>query len=131
MKNIKVETEITAEDIVIICDKMQMKQALLNIIKNSIAAMEENGKIKIKAYVKNGVNIEITDNGHGIEPENMDKIFKPFFTTRRNGTGLGLSIVSNIINAHNGTISVNSKVNEGTSVILKLSGEKNKQWKIF
>ncbi len=124
-KNIKVEADITKEDILIICDKMQMKQALLNIIKNSIAAMEENGEIKIKAYIENGVNIKITDNGHGIEPENLDKIFKPFFTTRGNGTGLGLSIVSNIINAHNGTISVYSKVNEGTSVILKLRRDVN------
>ena len=122
-KHIKVTTEFVPKDIFITCDKAQLKQALLNIVKNSIASMKENGELNIKAYKNNGIIIKITDNGKGIPPENLDKIFQPFFTTKRNGTGLGLAIVANIINAHNGTISVHSKVYEGTSVTINLIGD--------
>ncbi len=123
-KQIKVTTEFVPKDIFIICDKAQLKQALLNIVKNSIASMKDNGELNIKAYKYNGIIIKIIDNGQGIPPENLDKIFQPFFTTKRNGTGLGLAIVANIIKAHNGTISVHSKVNEGTSVTLNLIEDK-------
>jgi len=68
------------------------------------------------------IKIVISDNGRGIPAENMDKIFNPFFTTREvgKGTGLGLSICHGIITSHDGTIEVESKQGEGTSIIIRL-----------
>ncbi|MHB1687065.1 MAG: sensor histidine kinase [Ignavibacteriaceae bacterium] len=120
-KHIKVRTDFIPQNISITCDKMQLKQAILNIVKNSIASMKDYGELKIKAYKSQQITIEILDNGEGIAEENLEKIFQPFFTTKRNGTGLGLAIVANIIKAHDGTISVNSKKNEGTLIKLNLT----------
>lgn len=120
-KHIKVNTYFRPENISIFGDKMQLEQALLNIVKNSIAAMEDYGELEIKAYKDKQIVLEIIDNGIGIAEEDLGKIFQPFFTTKRNGTGLGLAIVANIIKAHNGTISVISKKDEGTIIKLNLT----------
>ena len=99
-------------------DEKLFKQALLNLIQNSIAAIknQENdneGTIEIDAYSQNNyVIIEITDNGIGIQEEIQNKIFDPYFTTKSNGTGLGLTIVYKIVKEHNGYISFISKKGE-------------------
>ena len=95
----------------------------MNIILNAVQAIKEKGIIKIITYQKgNYINVEIRDNGSGIPERNLSKIFEPFFTTKEvgKGTGLGLSIAYNIIKNHNGTIEVNSKVNEGTAFTIKI-----------
>lgn len=99
-------------------DEKLFRQALLNLIQNSISAIKSkednnNGKIEIDAYSQNNyVIIEISDNGIGIPEEIQNKIFDPYFTTKSNGTGLGLTIVYKIIKEHNGYISFISTKDE-------------------
>ncbi len=105
------------------CNRYQLGQLFMNIILNAAQAIREKGEIRITTYQKgNHVNVEIRDNGSGIPDQNLPKIFEPFFTTKEvgKGTGLGLSIAYNIIKNHNGTIEVNSKVNEGTTFTIKI-----------
>ena len=105
------------------CNRYQLGQVFMNIIMNAVQAIKEKGVIKITTYQKeNDIYIEISDNGIGIPEQNLPKIFEPFFTTKEvgKGTGLGLSIAYNIIKNHNGTIKVNSTVNEGTTFTVKI-----------
>ena len=105
------------------CNRYQLGQVFMNVILNAVQAIKEKGIIKIITYQKgNYINVEIRDNGSGIPEQNLPKIFEPFFTTKEvgKGTGLGLSIAYNIIKNHNGTIEVNSKVNEGTTFTIKI-----------
>ncbi|HYJ17194.1 MAG TPA: PAS domain S-box protein [Candidatus Limnocylindria bacterium] len=100
-------------------DSDKMKQALLNLIKNSAEAMPRGGRIIFNAFVADGaVILEITDTGDGI-PLDIDA-FEPFLTTKREGTGVGLVIVRQILTAHNGKISYRSKPGEGTTFRIEL-----------
>jgi two-component system NtrC family sensor kinase len=112
-------------------DKQRMQQVFLNLIKNSVDACGAEGKIWISAkefYSDNHKEIEIlvTDNGPGISPEDREKIFDPFFTSKDvgKGSGLGLFIVHDIIESHGGTIVLDSRLGEGTTFIIWLPGEK-------
>jgi two-component system, sporulation sensor kinase E len=103
-------------------DPKYLKQAFLNIVKNSIEALDSGGEIKVKTEEApdGDVIVHIIDNGHGI-PENLiGKIFEPYFTTRKFGTGLGLVIVYKIIKELGGDIKVSSKENGGTVFSIKL-----------
>lgn len=118
------------DNLVITVDKQRFQHALLNIIKNAIDAMSDKireGRLDIKAYQSdnNLVNIEISDTGVGISEDALQKIFDPFFTTKEvgRGTGLGLFITHNIIKLHQGSISVNSKPNIGTTFTITLPKE--------
>lgn len=94
-------------------DEKYFKQALLNLIKNSVQSINENGEITIKSFKKNNyVFINIIDNGQGIPLELQSKIFDPYFTTKSTGTGLGLTIVYKIIKDHKGVINFSSKEGE-------------------
>ncbi|MCK4799227.1 MAG: PAS domain-containing protein [Spirochaetes bacterium] len=94
-------------------DEKYFKQALLNLIKNSIASIKENGIIEIEAYQKqNYLFLNIIDNGSGITEEIQPKVFNPYFTTKNTGTGLGLTIVYKIVKEHKGEISFSSKKGE-------------------
>jgi signal transduction histidine kinase len=102
-------------------DERYMKQALLNLIKNAIAAMASGGTLTIKTEVKDGeVCINIRDTGAGIPEENQVKIFEPYFTTKETGSGLGLTLVFKILREHQGEISVKSREGEGTCFTLTL-----------
>ncbi|MBI2418692.1 MAG: ATP-binding protein [Ignavibacteriales bacterium] len=106
-------------------DIHQLEQVCLNLLNNSIDAIESNGTITIRAE-KNAsesgeyAHISIEDTGNGIDDENIDKIFTPFFSTKpgHQGTGLGLSIVKAIINRHHGSITIRSQKGKGTVVLL-------------
>ncbi|MFP4363876.1 MAG: two-component system sensor histidine kinase NtrB [Spirochaetia bacterium] len=101
-------------------DEKYIKQALLNIIKNAVSAMEEGGTLTIATRVKNNdVVLCISDTGRGIQEEHLSKIFEPYFTTKDFGSGLGLTLVYKIIKEHKGEISVNSKPGEGTTFTIK------------
>ncbi len=104
-------------------DKAKLKIALLNIIINAIEAIE-NGKGELSINLTPGeenYSIEIADNGCGIPQENLSKLFEPYFTSKRNGIGLGLASTLNIIQAHNASIEVKSRVGVGTSFIIAFS----------
>ena len=102
-------------------DARYVKQALLNLIKNAMAAMPAGGALRIESLrAGDEVLVRLSDTGSGISDEIMDKIFEPYFTTKPFGTGLGLTIVFKIVKEHFGDISVASRVGEGTTVTLAL-----------
>ncbi len=102
-------------------DREQIKECLMNILLNSFQAMPDGGEINIKAIAQDSkfVAVTISDTGIGIPKENMDKIFEPYFTTKRLGIGLGLSVTKRIIEEHSGKIEVESN-GVGTSVKVML-----------
>lgn len=105
-------------------DRELIKQALLNLLLNAIQSIEEKGIIEISTSLslnKKYQLIRIKDNGCGIKPEELEKIFTPFFTTKRSGTGLGLPMVQKIISSHKGKISIkNNKNSKGVTVEIAL-----------
>ena len=108
---------------VIAADPMQLRQAFLNIVMNSCEAVKEGGRIAVMTkFLENeeAVMVSVTDNGIGIEGDNLTRIFDPFFTTKEKGTGLGLSVVYGIINSHRGTVKIDSTPGAGTTVTMKL-----------
>ncbi|RMD51290.1 MAG: hypothetical protein D6830_00680, partial [Ignavibacteria bacterium] len=95
----------------------------INILINALDAMDGEGELTVKTGLdEDKIVINISDTGCGIEEENLDKIFDPFYTTKDvgKGTGLGLSVSYGIINKFKGEISVKSKVGEGTTFTIKL-----------
>jgi len=99
------------------CFPNQINQVFMYILANASQAIEGNGTINIKTQKENDrVIIRISDNGRGIEKDNLGKIFDPRFTTKSKGTGLGLSISQKIIKAHNGEMKVWSEAGKGTEV---------------
>ena len=130
-KNIKLQYNNHSKNQIIKADPGQLKQVLLNILINSIQAIKDQGEINISieenenashvSYaIEEEIYIIISDNGKGIEEENIDKIFDPFYTTKDEGTGLGLSISYGIINKHGGDVKIKSQVGKGTTVIISL-----------
>ena len=124
-KNIEINLKYE-EDIIIWADNFHIKQILLNILNNAIHSIESRGVIDIiiKRIEKDDghddlVEVQIQDNGCGIDEKNLNKLFTPFFTTRKKGTGLGLSIVYELVKINKGTIKINSVLNEGTQVIMQ------------
>ncbi|MFC2080041.1 PAS domain-containing sensor histidine kinase [Bacteroidota bacterium] len=109
---IKLDYNITPDSIELQIDEQMISQVLINLIKNSIHALEgrKNGNIFIKGfYNKRGrPTIQIIDNGQGILQDVIDKIFIPFFTTKQNGSGIGLSLSRQILRLHGGTITAHS-----------------------
>jgi len=107
-------------------DREQIKQVFLNILLNALQATSDNGKITVKtrSFIKPGgepyVQVECTDTGCGIPPENIEEIFNPFFTTKSTGSGLGLSISHQIIQDHRGYIDVESQWGRGSSFFINL-----------
>ena len=114
------------------CMPMKVNQVFMNILVNAAQAMDEkkeNGKIEIKTSANDEyVIINISDNGKGIDKENIVKIFDPFFTTKDvgKGTGLGLSLSYNIIQDHKGEMLVDSEKGQGTTFTIKLPISQNK-----
>ena len=104
-------------------DPKQLRQAFLNIIKNSLEAMPEGGKLTVSTAQKDErVEVTIEDTGKGISEENQGLVFTPFFSTKHGGTGLGLSITSHIVQEHRGTISFKSYPGLGTGFTIRLPG---------
>jgi len=111
VKNIKIENNIK-EETFILCDIVYFEKALINIIKNAIAAVDEkNGKIIFECFEKKENNkkyfvLNIKDNGKGIDEETKERLFSLFYTSKKHGTGLGLVITKKIIELHNGAIDI-------------------------
>jgi len=109
-------------------DSEQLHQVLLNLVLNGVQAIESEGKLTIAAKVDTTggpgqadlVEISVSDTGAGIPPESLERIFRPFFTTKRGGTGLGLSLCRRIIRQHGGTLTVESKLGKGSRFIIRL-----------
>ncbi len=102
-------------------DKVKLEQVFLNLLNNAKEAIPSKGRIHFSANRDNNyLIIQCKDSGCGISEEIIDYIFEPFKTYKENGTGLGLSLSKKIIESHSGTISVDSKVDEGSTFTIKL-----------
>lgn len=100
-------------------DPAQLKQALVNLVKNSMQAMTRGGRLTVRSGESlDGVWVSIADTGGGIPPEQLQRIGEPFFTTKKKGSGLGLMIVRRIMREHKGRIDIQSHVGRGTTVRL-------------
>ncbi|MDQ7795180.1 MAG: ATP-binding protein, partial [Spirochaetia bacterium] len=120
-QNIRVITKFDADLPDVMIDRKYLKQALLNIVKNAIAAMPEGGTLTISVSVRNDeLLIAVSDTGIGIPEELLAKIFEPYFTTKESGTGLGLTITFKIIKEHNGEITVESSPGIGSTFTIHL-----------
>jgi signal transduction histidine kinase len=99
-------------------DVFKMEQALGNVLKNAIQAMPDKGTLRVETRCGPGerqVTVAVRDSGPGILRENLQKVFRPFFTTKPGGTGLGLAITSRIVEAHGGSVMVESAEGRGTT----------------
>lgn len=102
-------------------DYERLKQVLINLLKNSLEATEENGRIEIFSNIyKKYLEIVIKDNGIGMSKETLEKIKEMFYTTKQNGTGLGVALSNEIIKSHNGELIFESEANKGTTVTIRL-----------
>jgi signal transduction histidine kinase len=104
-------------------DSGQLQQVLINLIVNAIQAMPNGGELKIISFTKGDlVKVAINDVGEGIPPENMDKLFTPFFSTKDEvkGVGLGLAVSYGIIKSHGGNIEVQSQIGKGSTFTISL-----------
>lgn len=103
-------------------DKYLMEQVLINLILNAIEALEHIAHPKIQLIAKeleNEIHLSIRDNGQGMEPEFLEQIFTPFFTTKKSGNGIGLTLSKQIMLVHGGSISAHSELNVGSEIVLK------------
>ena len=103
-------------------DPDQMKRALVNLVDNAVAAVGEEGEICVKTtYVpdEGSVRLEVNDTGPGIPPRDRERLFLPYFSTKKSGTGLGLAIVYRVVTEHSGTIRVEENYPRGTRMIME------------
>ena len=124
-KNIDLEVILMDPDLSMEVDSSLIEQVLINLLVNAIEAVKEKPQPRIvlsasNTLANNKVNIKVLDNGTGIPPELLDKIFIPFFSTRKNGSGIGLSLCKQIVMLHRGTIQVQSVEGGGTAFLLTL-----------
>jgi len=109
------------EEIVLYADPEQLEQVFINLFTNAVDAMQGEGELIISAQEQDdGVGIRLSDSGPGMSPETREKAFDPFYTTKSRGTGLGLAIVFNIIQKHQGRISIDSQEGRGTTFLLSI-----------
>jgi len=122
-KNIELEIILKEPDLQLEADINLVEQVLINLLLNAMEAVKETAQPKIiltASKSENGrVAVKVIDNGSGIEDEVLDKIFIPFFSTRKSGSGIGLSLCKQIMMLHKGNIHVQSVMNEGTAFILQ------------
>ncbi len=122
--DIEIETRLSDPELKIFADKEQMKQVLINLLKNSIDSLKEvnGGSILLSAFPASPgrVLVQVKDNGPGISPDIIDNIFIPFFTTKKGGSGIGLSLSREIARKNKGYISVHSEPGEGVMFNLEL-----------
>jgi signal transduction histidine kinase len=128
LKNVRIKINYKDKDLEVRVDPNLLQQAFFNLCINAIDAMPKGGKLFINVHqeeteeASKKIVIAIIDTGKGIPKDKLSRIFEPFFTTKPpgEGTGLGLSIVHLILERHNATIDVESRVGEGTKFVIKL-----------
>jgi nitrogen fixation/metabolism regulation signal transduction histidine kinase len=120
--SVNIAISVYPEDMKLEADKTMIEQVLINLIKNAIQAFDQSTErsIRLIAFINDGKPvITVKDNGTGIEPEALEKIFIPFFSTKKTGSGIGLSLSRQIMRQHGGQITVKSKLGEGTEFSLR------------
>src|SRR5213595_1842433 len=120
-RDVVVEQELRSDLPPLQIDRGQMKQALYNVIKNSLEAMKRRGILRIRSDMDDThVLIRFIDTGGGMSAANLSRVFEPYFTTKPSGTGLGLLIVRRIVREHGGELSIESNEGEGLTLTIRL-----------
>ncbi len=120
-KKIRVNLDLSDELPRALFDEAAMRSTLINLMLNSIQAMNEGGELTVTTRSNiNAVQLEVADNGRGMTAEQMANIFEPFYTTSNRGLGLGMSFVQKIVEQHEGTVEVDSRLGEGTRITITL-----------
>ena len=123
---VEVKLEIAEDLIRVPADSEQIRRALRNLVLNALDAMPQGGTLTIRTQNLNGANrgrvaIDVSDTGQGLTPEECERLFTPYYTTKQHGTGLGLAIVQSVVSDHKGTISVHSQPGHGTTFRIELN----------
>jgi nitrogen fixation/metabolism regulation signal transduction histidine kinase len=114
--------ELAADLRAVQADPGQLSRAVQNLVLNAIDAMPEGGTLSIRTAANDGgVRLEIADTGQGLTPEECDRLFTPYYTTKTHGTGLGLAIVQSVVSDHGGKIAVRSVPGKGTTFAIDLA----------
>jgi nitrogen fixation/metabolism regulation signal transduction histidine kinase len=115
---------------VVVADPDELRRVFINLVRNSVQAMDRGGRITLTTAVEDGFcRVSIVDTGYGIPPHLKERVFQPNFSTKTDGTGLGLAICRRIIEDLNGTIELESEVGRGTSVVIRLPVQKQPETK--
>ena len=119
--SIEVRCELDSASAFLNADRAVLMEALLNIVRNAVDAMPEGGRLTLKSALAEGfVELSVTDTGQGIAPEHMEDIFQLYFTTKEDGNGVGLPLALRAVDLHGGTLNIESGLNKGTSVRIRL-----------
>jgi hypothetical protein len=119
--NIQVEVLLDEDGVEVRADRDLLKQALLNVVMNAIEAMPGGGALRLEALAgEDGAELRISDTGGGISPELREKIFRLYFTTKKEGSGIGLAMTFRIVQLHDGTIEFTSEPGKGTTFLIRL-----------
>lgn len=125
-QGVEIEVEQTDGSTKVLGDRERLKSCLSNIAINALQAMPSGGHLGASVTRQDGtVEVSIKDSGVGISDESLSKIFEPYFSTKQTGFGLGLAVTKTIVEEHQGTIEVQSKLNEGTIFLVKLPAAKS------
>jgi signal transduction histidine kinase len=132
-KGVEIRSDFAAPESRILGDAGQLKQVFLNLLLNALQSMGEGGSVAVTARPWGGggepwVEVRIVDTGPGIPPDQVRRVFDPFYTTKRDGTGLGLAICHGIIEQHEGEIQLDSEVGVGTTVSVRLPLAQGETW---
>jgi len=127
-ERVQIEFVPPAEDVFLVVDCGQIEDAVLNLMINAMEAIEDDGKVTLRIYrvapddqeTAEVAVIEVSDNGRGIDAQDLANIFSPFFTTSKGGTGLGLPAVRRVARVHGGGVDVKSVVGEGSTFTIRL-----------
>jgi signal transduction histidine kinase len=120
-REITVEQQLRSDLPLLQLDRDQMKQAFYNVIKNSLEAIQRRGILRIETDVDDThVVVRFVDTGGGMSPDNLSRVFEPYFTTKPSGTGLGLLIVRRIVREHGGELSIESRQGKGVTLTIRL-----------
>src|SRR5690606_12154130 len=122
-KGINIAMKVDPEDLTILAARGMIEQVLINLVKNAIQSCDDqvDKTLTVRAFVSDisRTVIVVKDNGPGIDPDALEKIFIPFFTTKKTGSGIGLSLSRQIMRQHQGTLTVKSEVGKGTEFYLR------------
>jgi nitrogen fixation/metabolism regulation signal transduction histidine kinase len=120
---IRFETEVAEEPMPLMADPELLHRALSNLVLNALDAMPDGGALTISARRRAGkVEIRVADTGEGLTPEECERLFTPYYTTKQHGTGLGLAIVQSVVADHAGTIAVENRAGGGAAFVITLPG---------
>jgi nitrogen fixation/metabolism regulation signal transduction histidine kinase len=118
---ISLRMELADGELRIAADSDQLRRALGNLILNAMDALPDGGTLRVATErIEDGVRISIADTGQGLTPEECERLFTPYYTTKHHGTGLGLAIVQSVVSDHHGKISVVSEAGGGATFIIEL-----------